>query len=62
MKKVMLFAACLSLIIKKIFFNKKNVVINPNCKEAYRMNTDKENNMPDEYLTNYKTTTRWQTL
>ena len=37
MKKAMLFFACLSLKIKKIFFNGSNVMMNQNCKESYEI-------------------------
>jgi hypothetical protein len=62
MKKVMLFFVFLSLTIKKIFFICGYAKRNPNWKKTNRINSDKENNPSDEYLTNYKSTTRWQTL
>jgi len=62
MKKVMMFFACLSLKIKKNFFIANHAVINQNCKENYKIYADKETFPTDEYLSNYKTTTRWQTL
>jgi hypothetical protein len=62
MKNVILFFACLSTKIKKNFFNEKHVMTNSNCNESYRRLTDKETIPTDEYLSNYKTTTRWQTL
>lgn len=62
MKKVMLFFACLGFKIKKNFFISGNNVTNQNCKENYRIHADKETFSADEYISNYKTTTRWQTL
>jgi hypothetical protein len=62
MKKVMMFFACLSLKIKKNFFNKNHVTINQNCNENYELHADKEAVLKNEYLSNYKATTRWQTL
>ncbi len=62
MKKAMLFFACLSLKIKKNFFNRSNVMMNQNCKESYEIYADAENVHKNEYISNYKATTRWQTI
>jgi hypothetical protein len=62
MKKVMLFFACLNYKLKKNFFNYRYAVTNQNCKEKFKRSPEKDNNLTEEYLTSYKTTTRWQTL
>lgn len=66
MKRVKKMIQCLTSLIKKNFFNIEKTDINHNCKNAFSfdlnsgdLNSKKE---AEEYLNNYKTTTRWQTV
>ena len=57
---------CLENYIKKNFFNLSKTDISHNCEEALGINIfddNKPEEIPvEEYVTNYKSTTRWQTL
>ena len=66
MKKVIQMFKCAKQLIKKIFFKYEKSDIYQDCKEV--LNFDEKNssleevNSFNEYLENYKITTRWQTL
>ncbi|MBN2636639.1 MAG: hypothetical protein JXR61_10245 [Prolixibacteraceae bacterium] len=66
MKKVVRFFKCAMQLIKKKFFKEAKADIYQDCKEV--LNFDETNSSQDElnsfneYLENYKVTTRWQTL
>jgi hypothetical protein len=62
MKNVYKMIAFLKNEIKKKFFNKGITQDNLRGCELYQENSGLENVPADEYLSNYKTTTRWQTL
>ena len=66
MKRVKTMFACLKATLKKIFFNNPKSDINHKCKNAFSFDISKNdlntNNEIEEYLNNYKTTTRWQTV
>lgn len=56
---------CLVLKIKNYFFNNEKNDISHECEKALILNlTDdnKENTQTEEYLKNYSSTTRWQTV
>ena len=66
MKKVVKVLNCVAQLIKKKIFNKEKNDIYHDCKEV--LNFDETNSSQDEvksfneYVENYKNTTRWQTL
>lgn len=66
MKKVVQVFKCVMQEIKKKIFKSKKTDIYQDCKEV--LNFDETNSSKDEvnsfneYLENYKVTTRWQTL
>lgn len=66
MKRISTMIQCLKSLLKKKFFNSVNDDINHNCKNAFsfEINTSDLNSKEEteEYLNNYKTTTRWQTV
>jgi len=66
MKRVKMMIQCLRNLIKKNFFNSQKSDINHDCKNAFSFDLKKgdlnSNEEAEEYLNNYKTTTRWQTV
>ena len=66
MKTLIQFFTCVSLKIKKNFFNFEINDIYHGCEEVLGSNaksdTEKEQKEVEEYLNNYTTTTRWQTI
>ena len=66
MKRVKTTIKCLKAFLKKNFFNSKKSDINHNCKNAFNFDISKDDlnaeNETEEYLNNYNTTTRWQTV
>lgn len=66
MKKVVDILICVALEIKKKFFNKEKSDICHDCIEVLNFNdsavSQEEINSLNEYIENYKSTTRWQTL
>jgi hypothetical protein len=66
MKRVKTMIGCLKALLKKKFFKLEKSDINHDCKKAFSFdlntgdfNTDDE---AEEYLKNYTSTTRWQTV
>ena len=59
MKQLKIVMNCMENIIKKNFFNLKKTDKNQSCKDVFKLNTGNEN---EEYLNNYQSTTRWQTV
>jgi len=55
-----------SFEIKKNFFNHQKNDKSHGCEKVFgstvNVNSEKENNDVEEYLNNYTTTTRWQTV
>lgn len=66
MKKVKKMMNCLQNSIKKKIFNCQKSDISQECKNAFNLNfnaeKDSSENEVEEYLNNYKSTTRWQTV
>lgn len=66
MKKSESILACLNKIIKKLFFIKSGDAINHECEKLHNMgeniNSHDQVKLTEEYVENYKVTTRWQTL
>lgn len=66
MKRVKMMIQCLKNLIKKKFFNSPKSDINHDCENVFNFDLKKEelnsNEETEEYLNNYKTTTRWQTV
>lgn len=66
MKTVIQFFKCVGFEIKNNFFNRQKNDISHDCETVLGLNTDtdleKEINEVEEYLKNYTTTTRWQTV
>ena len=66
MKRIFRFLECLGILIKKNFFIKEKHDIPHDCKNVFEMNKKVENNVAEkeaeEYITNYNSTTRWQTV
>lgn len=66
MKRVEMMMQCLNALLKKNFFNSQKNDINHNCKNAFSFDLEKGelniNEETEEYVSNYKTTTRWQTV
>jgi hypothetical protein len=66
MKKVKTMLECLKALLKKNFFNNQKTDINHNCKNVFNFDLGKSDfnakNETEEYLNNYKSTTRWQTV
>jgi hypothetical protein len=66
MKKVKKMLNCLEILIKKFFFNYVKNDKNQECKNEFKLNfsspKDSKENEVEEYLNNYKSTTRWQTI
>ncbi|MFW5774231.1 MAG: hypothetical protein ACOCWD_06070 [Tangfeifania sp.] len=66
MKQVKMMIQCLKNSLKKIFFISQKSDINHDCKKAFSFDLKKgdlnSNEETEEYLNNYKTTTRWQTV
>lgn len=66
MKRITKIFNCLSIKIKKYFFNKGISQKSADCKQLFSMNENERNNeellRENEYFDNYKVTTRWQTV
>lgn len=66
MKKVKRMLNCLENLIKKNFFNSQKNDISQECKNAFSFDfnakEDRRENEVEEYMSNYKSTTRWQTV
>lgn len=66
MKKLKKMLNCLEILLKKKFSNSQKSDINQECRNAFNLdfNSKKDNseNEVEEYLNNYKSTTRWQTI
>lgn len=66
MKQIKKMMNCLEILLKKKFFNSQKSDINQECRNAFNLdfNSKKDNseNEVEEYLNNYKSTTRWQTI
>lgn len=66
MKKIETMIQCLKSILKKKFFNGQKSDISHDCENVFNfdLNNGDENSdqEAEEYLNNYKTTTRWQTI
>lgn len=66
MKKVVEVLNCVTCKIKKIFFNSENSDICHGCNEEVNFDesiaSQEEINSLNEYIENYKSTTRWQTI
>ena len=66
MKKVIRVIGCVWSLIKKIFSKCSKTDISHDCKEALEFietpELSSENIDTEEYLDNYKVTTRWQTV
>ncbi len=66
MKTLISFFKCVNFKIKKNFFNWQKNDKYHDCEEVFgltvNVNSEKENSEVDEYLNNYRTTTRWQTV
>jgi hypothetical protein len=67
MKRVNTKIGCLKALLKKRFFNLKKTDLNHDCKKAFafELNTgdfNSSNDEAEEYLINYTSTTRWQTV
>ena len=66
MKRVKMMIQCLRNLLKKNFFNSQKSDINHDCKSVFSFDLKKgdlnSNEEAEEYLNNYKTTTRWQTV
>lgn len=66
MKRVKTIIGCLKTLLKKKIFNVEKSDINHDCKKAltFDLNTGdfNSNNETEEYLKNYTSTTRWQTV
>lgn len=66
MKKTKKILNCLEISIKKIFFNHQKNDKNQECKNAFNLDfnskKDSAENEVEEYVNNYKSTTRWQTV
>lgn len=66
MKRVQRFLNCVSLLIKKKFFNSEKSEIYHECEKVLNFADNKDetddlfNNK--EYIENYNVTTRWQTI
>lgn len=66
MKRLTAMIQCLKTLLKKNFFNRQKNDINHDCKNVFNfdlnngdLNSKEE---AEEYLNNYTTTTRWQTV
>jgi|GEM_PF-2442647 len=66
MKKVKKMLNCLEISIKKFFFNSIKNDKNQEYKNEFKLDfgspKDSKENEVEEYLNNYKSTTRWQTI
>lgn len=66
MKKVKKLLNCLEISIKNFFFNSAKNDKNQECKNEFKLDFnspgDSKENEVEEYLNNYKSTTRWQTV
>lgn len=64
MKSIIQILKCLNLSIKKKFFNLRKTDITHNCDEVpiLRDLLEESHENEEEYIENYNTTTRWQTL
>jgi hypothetical protein len=66
MKKVRKMMNCLRISIKNFFFNAQKNDKNQECKNAFNLDfsstKESSENEVEEYLNNYKSTTRWQTV
>ena len=57
--RILKMANCL---LKKIFFNGEKTDFYNQCKEAVNNTSESNENEVEEYLKNYQSTTRWQTV
>ncbi len=66
MKKMQKFFTCFQALIKKNFFNCQKNDISQDCEKVFGIQLDPDNGNPEneveEYLNNYQSTTRWQTV
>lgn len=66
MKTIVLFIRCAGVQIKNYFFKSKKYDNNHACREWEKLNeelaADDGKNPLEEYLNDYRGTTRWQTL
>jgi len=66
MKTLIQFLRCVNFGIKKNFFSVKKSDNSHDCVGVsgfnIKMNSEEDNNDIEEYLKNYSTTTRWQTV
>ena len=62
MKKEFRIISFVKCIIKKKFFNNEKNDIYQDCKSVLDNNIGSEENEVEEYLKNYQSTTRWQTI
>ena len=66
MKKMQKFFTCLQALLKKNFFNYEKNDIPQGCENVFGIQLDTDNANPEneveEYLNNYQSTTRWQTV
>ena len=66
MKKLESILTCLKSKIKKYFFNGAGADVNQECEKLFNtsenINSQEEIELTEEYVKNYRVTTRWQTL
>lgn len=66
MKTIELFLNCVTNKIKKYFFKEAETDISHECEKLFdfeeKTSSPEEMKYAEEYLDNYKVTTRWQTL
>lgn len=66
MKRIKKLMNCLGKTLKKFFFNVRKNDIHQGCENVFGLKSnpgeDKNENEVEEYLNNYKSTTRWQTV
>ena len=62
MKKEIRIVKIASCLLKKIFFNKQKNDFYHECEEVLGNSKEKDEIEVEEYLNNYQSTTRWQTV
>jgi hypothetical protein len=66
MKRIKTMIQCLKTLLKKKFFNSRKSDINHECESVFNFDLNNgdvnSNEEAEDYLNNYKTTTRWQTV
>lgn len=66
MKKLESILTCLTSKIKKYFFIKSKTDINQECEKLFvsgeNVNSQEGLKLTEEYIENYRVTTRWQTI